>query len=219
MHKIYVLLCPDTGEVRYVGKTSVDLGLRLSGHMSEARLTTSGYRGKWLRKLAAQGKRPVIRLDVEVPAERDWGEVERERIAHYRAMGCRLVNGTAGGDGMRDPSPEVRAKMSASAKRRAATPEAQRMLAENGRRTGYGNRGRKKPPSVGQAVAASNRTRVVSEETRAKMRLAQSARKVRAPHSEEAKAKIRQAFQGRKLSDEHKARIAAGLARHHKKGD
>lgn len=211
MHKIYVLLCPDTGEVRYVGKTSVDLILRLSGHISEAKLASSGYRGRWLRKMIAEGKRPAIRLDVDVPPERDWAEVERERIAHYRALGCRLVNGTAGGEGMVDPSPEVRAKMSASAKRRAQTPEAQKMLAENGRMVGLKNKGRTKPPSVGAAVAASNRSRIVTEETRAKMRAAQSARRVRKPHSDETKAKLRAAFQGRKLSKEHRAKISAGL--------
>jgi hypothetical protein len=208
---IYLLTCPDTGDVRYVGKTQSGLDVRLSGHLTEAGRYHLGHRGHWLRRLIAEGKKPGIRVDVEIGEGEDWQSIERQRIAHYRALGCRLVNGTEGGEGLHEPSPEVRARMSRAASERAQRPEYREMLAENGRRVGALNKGRKAPPHVGEAVAASNRSRLVTEETRAKMRAAQSARRVRKPHSDETKAKLRAAFQGRKLSKEHRAKISAGL--------
>ena len=190
---IYLLLCPDSGEVRYVGKTKAPLHVRLAAHISEAKHLDLGYRGNWLRSLIAAGKKPVIVRDTDIDDGADWAAVERARIAYFRQCGCRLVNGTDGGEGLRDPSDEVRSRMSASARNRARRPEGQKLLSENGKKTGPLNRGKPRPPHVGLRVAESNRLRVVTAETRAKM---SATRK------------------GRKYSTEHRAAISAGrLAR------
>ncbi len=113
--RIYVLIDPINNEIRYVGKTKQQLHRRLvSGHLTEARSSTH-KRARWIAKLLRRGYRPRIELVQEVPAE-FWQVAEVYWIAYYRMLGCDLVNGTDGGDGCNEPTPEVRAKMSAAKK-------------------------------------------------------------------------------------------------------
>lgn len=91
--EIYALCCPDTGEVRYIGKAN-NSAKRLKSHIRDARRRdTPVYR--WVRKLGTAGKEPALRV---LCVSDDWPTDERAQIAAYRASGARLLNVAEGGD-------------------------------------------------------------------------------------------------------------------------
>lgn len=97
---IYGLLCPLSGEIRYIGK-SIDPERRVKGHMSAARAGSySHHTSRWLRKLDRCGLAPEIVVLQEVPEGDDWRQVERGWIASAIAEGWPLTNSTAGGEGL-----------------------------------------------------------------------------------------------------------------------
>lgn len=104
---IYGLYDPRDNELRYVGK-SIRPAQRLTNHLSEH---AKNHRGHWLAELSAAGLRPVLRIIDSVSLDADWQTIERRYIAGARATGCRLTNGTDGGDGVPGLSPESRAKI------------------------------------------------------------------------------------------------------------
>ena len=93
--KIYTLEHPETGEVRYVGKTGEPLFKRLAKHVYESKHSNS-HRANWINSLCKNGMRPKIDLLEEVGD--DWVECEKYWIAQFKAWGFNLVNGTEGGD-------------------------------------------------------------------------------------------------------------------------
>ncbi len=111
---IYTLDDPQTDEARYVGKTTFDLKDRLRGHLKEKRKTPKCF---WIQSLKKRGLKPVIEEIESCSSEADANEAERFWICSLRFLGCRLLNLNEGGDGG-PPSPEVRAKMRESARRR-----------------------------------------------------------------------------------------------------
>lgn len=203
MISIYILRCPITGEIRYVGKTSHELLWRLKAHISEASRRTKDYRCKWIRSLLDIGLEPWIELDCLVPAGQSWQEVERSRIAHYRALGCRLANGTSGGEGLFMPTDEVRARMSASARVKRLSEETKKKMAESAARIGRLNLGKKRSEETRKKYSEAFRGRKHSEETKMKMSLARKGK----PHSEEWKRNISIAHNN--LSPDAKAKIEA----------
>lgn len=85
---IYVLLCPDTGKVRYVGKT----------YRLEKRILQHRYGfgespiDRWKRKLAEAGKRAIFRI---IEAVDDYGYSKwREHwwIRYFRRQGQPVLN-------------------------------------------------------------------------------------------------------------------------------
>lgn len=211
---IYILKCPRTGRVRYVGKTSKTLQWRLDAHLSDAQSKRLGRRGTWLRSLIRDGLKPVIELDYIVADGQSWQEIERERISFYRSVGCDLVNGTEGGEGLYEPTDEVRARMSASRKVLLATPEGKEISRRGGLKSGPLNKGKVRTIEQRVRIAAGHTGRIVSAETRAKMSASQLKRTdKRGPQSEEARRWASQRQIGKKLSAEHRAKISAGLYR------
>jgi hypothetical protein len=91
-YAIYRLVCPYTGNVRYIGQT----------RNPESRLETHcrpGFRDKtpkanWIRKLLAGGARPIMEVIEWVS---DWDEAERRHIAEHAANGIKLLNANEGG--------------------------------------------------------------------------------------------------------------------------
>ena len=197
--KIYVLCDPDTGEIRYVGKTTMLLCQRLAGHMQ---CNPKTHSGRWIKTLSNCGKRPTIRLLED--ALDDWPERERHWIQHYQLAGARLTNISPGGDGHNGhyTSPETRAKLSAARKG-------------------------KKRPGTGKKLALIFKGRKVSDATREKIAVALTGKKipaeVRAKISESLKGrakpertaehcqKIAEKAVGRRRSDESKAAVSAKL--------
>lgn len=95
---IYGWCDPVSGDLRYIGKSNNPVA-RLKGHFAEARKNPSqNHRLNLLRKWALEQVRPQLILLLEVQ-KRDWAFWERDLIAHFRHLGCDLVNGTEGGDG------------------------------------------------------------------------------------------------------------------------
>ena len=123
MTKLYALTDPRHPLViRYIGKTSYPLRDRLARHIYEAVSTKRNHRVNWLRKILAEGVRPVCELLDTVAG--DGCAEERQMIAFCRLMGARLTNNTDGGEGRlgRRCSDEAKAAMSKKAKARMADP-------------------------------------------------------------------------------------------------
>jgi NUMOD3 motif len=118
---IYALAHPVTKEVRYVGK-SIDAEFRFYMHCWDAENRPSTHLHRWIAKLAREELLPDF-LILEETTDETWAEDERRWIAHYRALGNRMCNHYDGGEGIHNPTPETRAKMSASHKGFKYTPE------------------------------------------------------------------------------------------------
>lgn len=102
MAEIYALCHPTTREVRYIGKAN-DSAKRLKSHLRDMR--TRDYPVyRWMRKLAASGLCPVVKV---LETTENWREAEMRLIEQSRARGDRLLNVADGGD---EPacSPETR---------------------------------------------------------------------------------------------------------------
>jgi len=93
--EIYGLIDPITQELRYVGK-SKNSEKRLIKHISERNLRDT-YKDKWLRKLYNKKLKPEI-LIIDCVEEKEWQFWEIHYISYFKSIGCRLTNGTKGGD-------------------------------------------------------------------------------------------------------------------------
>lgn len=178
---IYALICPMSGKVRYVGKTAMQLGRRLSSHIMGC---TSGRdkhlrKNVWLSEILAEDLIPGIAILERVPAEECWESVERRWISHYRTiLGEELLNASDGGKGPRGfvPSAETRERISASGKSRAPYP--------------------RKPPSDATKAKISASLKGRDGPMKGKS------------HSPDSLAKMAKARQGRTLSDAHRAKLS-----------
>lgn len=94
---IYTLSDPNTGLVRYVGKTN-NIKRRLNSHMSNYSLSTSTKKNNWIISLIKSEKLPIIEVLDEVP-ENDINFYEMFYISLLKSWGFNLLNGTDGGDG------------------------------------------------------------------------------------------------------------------------
>lgn len=97
-YQIYTLNDPESGEVRYVGVTSVTLARRLNQHLSESRRKKASHKRHWLRSLIDRELRPTIHL-VEVCTEHTWEEREVYWI-NYHKLTSVLTNTREGGKGV-----------------------------------------------------------------------------------------------------------------------
>lgn len=162
---VYTLLDPRSREVRYVGITQ-DTRTRLRNHTNEAkRGKDQSYRSRWIRLLLKVGLKPLM-VVVETGTG-DWAKAEKHWIAHFRRIGCKLVNTVDGGRGTlgRKVSDESRAKVAATLKGHPVLPETRAKLSVI-------LRGRKQPPGTLAKIRAAASRRIGIErapETRAKI--------------------------------------------------
>lgn len=125
-----------SGDIRYVGMTSMTLTARLRAHRKRARRGDQTDRSIWIRSVLESGGWPVA-----VELERgEWtlatgNERERFWIAKLLHQGAALTNMTSGGAGASDPPERTR-----------------RAIADGARST---HTGRVRPDSTGQAISAS----------------------------------------------------------------
>lgn len=176
---LYSVVRRETGQ-GYVG-VSVDPKKRWRRHNWEAK---RGCPTHFARALCAYGKEAFEwSLLSEYPSEEAAKRAEVDVIA----AGHGYYNLTPGGDGNSNPSPEVRARMSAGQKARGPRSE------ETKRRMSEAQKGH-----------------VVSDEARRNMSLAQKG-KAKAPVSEETRAKLSAALKGKKHSAESIAKRAAKI--------
>lgn len=119
VHYVYVLFRPD-GRPFYVGKGQ---GHRMFDHDAEARSGFPSHKCNVIRKIWSQGGTIRREIVFETSIAADALAREIELIAHYGRPP--LTNKTAGGEGLLDPSPEVRAKIGAASRARGGfSPQA-----------------------------------------------------------------------------------------------
>lgn len=58
---IYVLICPFTFKIRYVGRTSTSIKQRLQGHISKS-YDKNTPKDNWIQKLLRLNKKPIIKI-------------------------------------------------------------------------------------------------------------------------------------------------------------
>jgi group I intron endonuclease len=129
MAYIYTLSDPETGFVRYVGK-SFNIKQRLYYHIYDADKSNT-RKNAWVRSLTNRGLTPTIEVIEELPNScvEEWGEAEKFWIASLKAMGCKLTNSDDGGLLGRRPSEETRKKIGEYSKRRIHSPETRAKIA------------------------------------------------------------------------------------------
>ena len=110
---IYALCDPRDDAIRYVGRT-VNLKDRYRNHL-KAKWNT--HRCCWIKGLKEIGLRPKM-IILETVVESECRDAEMWWIGHLRETGCDLTNHSDGGDGILNPTPDTRRRMSLSAKRR-----------------------------------------------------------------------------------------------------
>lgn len=108
---IYSLEYPK-GNIRYIGKAD-DLKSRLKGHLEK--LEGTSHKNSWIKGLLNKGEKPIISEIDKVPND-EWQFWESHYIFLFRSWGFDLTNLTFGGDGLSNPTQEVRDKISESLK-------------------------------------------------------------------------------------------------------
>lgn len=107
-HQIYGLYDPRVKPrvIRYVGHTGKELAFRLKYHCIEARKKTTCHRTKWVMSLLKDGITPAI-VALEQVTQDNWMTKERSWISKLSKTG-NLTNSTAGGEGLVNPTQDVR---------------------------------------------------------------------------------------------------------------
>lgn len=96
---IYTLENPETGEIKYVGKTSEKLNFRLNKHTTTSELKKRNKRTNWIKSLKKKNLKPIIKeLDIANSNEESI-ILEIYWISQFKNWGFKLVNGTDGGEG------------------------------------------------------------------------------------------------------------------------
>ena len=131
---VYVLKDPDTGSIRYVGWTSRTARCRFLEHIADAKRKQTTHRNKWIMSLLLVGKKPLIEV-IEVGSGESWEQSEVEAISRYRALGCNLVNDTAGGEGVIGWGTPERRSEAAYKRARSKTPEQRSEIIRKGQAT------------------------------------------------------------------------------------
>lgn len=222
MWKVYGILDPRDGRIRYVGCTKQRwLSNRLANHLNSARLPTQkGYESKrssWLREILGAGLRPTIALLVTADTKEEGLRIEKEWIEKFGYEQLVNINPKTVVRGF-VRTPGYLEKQSEAQKRRWAglPPETReektKRVAELGRRTG----------AAAAAIAHELRRGVpLSEDTKQKLRDARLGKKHtseqaaahKASYTPEVRERMRQAQLGRKQSDARREITRQALAR------
>lgn len=99
--------------VRYVGRTIHPLERRMRAHRQTALAGERTARASWMRSVILAGGDVLIE-PVDFINRDACGEAERRWIAHYKALGAKLMNLTDGGDGLLNPDASIRVKIGAA---------------------------------------------------------------------------------------------------------
>ena len=96
--QIYTLSCPTTHEIRYVGKTVVDLNKRYTQHIYQwKRSKKLTHLNSWIMSLNKSNLKPTMTLLDSVNGEWEW--LEKYWISQLKTWGFNLTNLTEGGGG------------------------------------------------------------------------------------------------------------------------
>src|ERR1051326_624363 len=92
---IYVLLDPETGLWRYLGKSDNPIS-RAKAHIKRCDENNS-HKNNWIRSLRARGLNPRMEIIDEIPYS-EWAFWEQEYLRIFRAINLPLTNSTEGGE-------------------------------------------------------------------------------------------------------------------------
>ena len=201
----------------YVGLTMKALSVRFTEHAGKA-ASKSAISSAILKHGASQFSISAIDTTSSID---ELKRKERYWIKEHRTLAPNGYNLTAGGEGILNPSDEVRHKLRMAVLGKRHNEETKKKM-RGPHRAHF--RGRKHSMESIQKMRLAHNGHSVSEETREEMRRAHlgirqseaSIQKTRAANlgracSEETKNKIRLAKLGKRLSEEHKQRIGLGL--------
>jgi GIY-YIG catalytic domain len=104
---IYALVDPRDGRMRYIGKTTNPVK-RFREHCNDKNAKL--HRVCWIQSLKRQNLLPVMDILSELSDEANWQKEEMTWISCARDAGCDLTNGTDGGDGLTNITPEIKDK-------------------------------------------------------------------------------------------------------------
>jgi group I intron endonuclease len=175
---IYVLFDPISLRIRYIGKTR-DVKQRINDHLTDYKYNCS-RKNNWIVHNLKQNLVPIMKV-IETCNSDNWQEREIYWISYALSKKkYDLLNDTGGGDGMNNPPPEVRAKLSECHKgKHIHTEEYKKYMSEINSGSNHPQYGKPK-----------------SEETRNKI-------------SETLKNSPLHPTRGKHHSEEHKAKISA----------
>ena len=130
---IYGLIDPTNGMLRYIGKSNNPL-VRRYQHVCASQLAAKTHRNHWIKSLLVNGNKPEVVVLEEIP-DSEWEIAESWWIEYWKFLGASLVNGTSGGDGLHNPTIEVRRKIgdSTRGKKRVFTEEHKSKIAQRNR--------------------------------------------------------------------------------------
>lgn len=123
---IYVLKCPLSREIVYVGKTKNPKKREKDHH----RKCSGKYRSrldKWKSNIIKNGNLPIMEIIKECNIDVDYWE--KYYIKEYRKE-FNLLNMTEGGDGLQNPSDEVRKKIGDKSRGRKKSDKTRKILSE-----------------------------------------------------------------------------------------
>lgn len=194
---IYTLSHPETGEVRYVGKTTQGLKKRLNGHMKKAKEAirigkNNRHLINWINSLPSE---PVIE-DIEgCSNDQELKEAEIFYISYFRFLGIRLVNATEGGEGTvgYKHTEETKKKIATASTGRLHTTEAKKKLS-------IAHTGKKLLDSTKVKLSEINMGKKLSEEAKAKMSVSLKGHIV----TQETREKISQAHASGSFNEHYK---------------
>lgn len=162
---IYGLCDPDTGELRYIGKSN-NPKKRLSNHLTSR---FKSHRTSWIQSLLTKGRRPKLEILLEVP-EVEWEFWEKDLIKTFREGGADLVNTSSGGDSFGDLPPE-------SLERQRKARWGRRQSEETREKIRQGHLGKKGPPKSAETrrrISVANKGRKLTPEHKEKLRLSKT---------------------------------------------
>lgn len=145
---IYVLKEPDTGAIRYVGK-SCDPKRRFRMHLT---VTAPCHKTNWITSLRLRGLQPVLEVIDEVPS-RYWQQWEIAYIEFFRETGEDLTNTTVGGES--GPSPLGRVQSVATRLKIAAANTGRKHTKEHRENNAAAQRGKELSTEHGAKISAS----------------------------------------------------------------
>ena len=171
-YKIYFLIDPRNGDIRYVGKTTKKLSYRLmNGHMQDSSRT---HKTNWIKSLKKEELLPEIKLVKICENENKCNYAERFYIKLFGRKdkgGGILVNATNGGEGTagRILSEETKIKISKGNKGKLLGRKLSEKVKKKMMKT-RSNFSEKKKREISKKISEANKGKSMSDETKEKLR-------------------------------------------------